>query len=110
MVDEVGRLNAFVDVDSGFRLSLVSTVASEMNACAYFWPSLNFVRGFLYNLHMDLQCKNCIHYISISNIFSRSFRWFEEFIDVLFVTEEMDLFLEHSATKVVVAFHPGVRH
>ena len=110
MVDEVGRLNAFVDVDSGFRLSLVSTVASEKNACAYFWPSLNFVRGFLYNLHMDLQCKNCIYYISISNIFSRSFRWFEEFIDVLFVTEEMDLFLGHSATKVVVAFHPGVRH
>jgi len=46
----------------------------------------------------------------ISNIFYRSFRWFEEFIDVLLITEEMHPFLEHSAAKVVVAFHPGVQY
>ena len=82
---------------------------SEKNACAYFWPLLNFVQGFLYNPHMNLQCKTCIYYIIILNIFYISFRCFEEFIDVLLVTEEMHPFLEHSVAKVVMAFHPGVR-
>jgi len=50
------------------------TVASKKNACAYFWPSLNFVRGFLYNPHMNLHCKTCIYYIIILNIFEISFR------------------------------------